>query len=311
MLRNLYSRLRERLNRTYRVEFIDDVTLSSSRQFQLKPLTVVLWGTLLFIGIVVGTATFVILSPALHSMIPGYINPSYHQELQETYEYRLDSLENVKDKYETYLATFRHLAGVGGDNISLISQAELQEELRKAGTNSGTKDADGELSSLPDNSGAPDEGSSLVNNLSTDSKPITEKVSIPAVRTVRRPVLLQLFPPVKGKIRKPFNEKSRHYGTDIVAEENTPIRSLADGFVIISEYSDKNGWVIGVLSEDNIIAFYKHNSRLLKRAGEYVLAGEPLAIIGNTGENSTGPHLHLELWQNGKPLDPLYYINFN
>ncbi len=304
MLRNLYSRLRERLIRTYRVEFIDDDTLSSSRQFQLKPLMVLLWSALLFIGIVVGTATFVILSPALHSLIPGYINPSYHQELQQTYEYRLDSLENVKDKYETYLATFRHLAGVGSDNIELISEEELEEELRKSQNNSGTKDADIDTTDPSAVQADAREGRSLQNTP-------TSRVSVPAVRTLRRPVLLQLFPPIKGKIRKTFSEDTRHYGTDIVAEENTPIRSIADGFVIISEYSDKNGWVIGVLSEDNIIAFYKHNSRLMKRAGEYVLAGEPLAIIGNTGENSTGPHLHLELWKNGRPLDPLYYINFN
>ncbi|MEO0900322.1 MAG: M23 family metallopeptidase [Bacteroidota bacterium] len=312
MLRNLYSRLQERLSKTYRVEFIDDVTLSSSRQFHLKPLTVVLWSTLLVVGIVVGTAILVFFTPGLHRLIPGYINPEYHQKLQQTYEHNLDSLENEIIVHKEYLKTFRHFAGLADDdNINLISENEMQRRLEETRANSGTKDVDSAISTSQTDLENTDEGRSLTNTPSSIKPNKSETPEIPAVKAVHRPVLFNLFPPVKGKVRNGFGMTTRHYGVDIAADENTPIRSVADGFVIISEYSDRNGWVIGVLSEDNVIAFYKHNSRLLKRAGEYVLAGEPLAIIGNTGENSTGPHLHLELWQEGKPLDPFNYINFN
>jgi murein DD-endopeptidase MepM/ murein hydrolase activator NlpD len=80
--------------------------------------------------------------------------------------------------------------------------------------------------------------------------------------------------------------------------------------VVIAEYSYETGHVIGVMSQGNLMSFYKHNSRLLKGVGDYVNAGEAVAVIGNSGENSSGPHLHLEMWLNGKPVDPALYLPF-
>lgn len=122
---------------------------------------------------------------------------------------------------------------------------------------------------------------------------------------------LNFFVPVRGELRRKFDMEKKHYGVDIVAAREELVHAATDGFVVLAEYSDKDGHVLGVAHPDNIITFYKHNSRLLKKVGSAVVAGEPIAVIGNSGENSTGPHLHFEVWDRGHPVDPLdYYAGF-
>ena len=95
-----------------------------------------------------------------------------------------------------------------------------------------------------------------------------------------------------------------------MAGANEVIKSAMDGTVIMSNFTSETGYVIGIQHSNNIFTFYKHNSALLKRIGDHVKAGEVVAIIGNTGEFSTGPHLHFELWYNGSPVNPIDFINF-
>ncbi len=119
-----------------------------------------------------------------------------------------------------------------------------------------------------------------------------------------------LFTPVEGIISDQFDPKRDHYGLDIVAKENEPIKSVADGVVIFSNWTLDGGYVIGVQHRANLISVYKHNSELLKNVGNFVSSGEIIAIIGNTGELTSGPHLHLELWHKGNPVNPENYISF-
>ncbi len=118
------------------------------------------------------------------------------------------------------------------------------------------------------------------------------------------------FPPVVGYISDTFNFQKRHFAVDLVAKKNSKISSVLAGTVIVSDWSSEVGYFIGIQHKDNYISFYKHNSALLKKVGDYVSAGEHIAVIGNSGEFSTGPHLHFELWHNGSPVNPLDYINF-
>jgi murein DD-endopeptidase MepM/ murein hydrolase activator NlpD len=118
------------------------------------------------------------------------------------------------------------------------------------------------------------------------------------------------FPPVKGLVTNSFNSGINHYGTDVVSGVNEVVKSTLDGTVTIATWTLETGWVIQIQHQDDIISIYKHNAELLKRVGEVVKAGEPIAIIGNSGELTTGPHLHFELWYNGVPLDPEDYISF-
>ena len=118
------------------------------------------------------------------------------------------------------------------------------------------------------------------------------------------------FTPLKGAITTKFNTTQKHFGIDIVAGPNEVIKNVLEGTVVIANWTSETGYVIGVQHSNNLFTLYKHNSALLKGVGDYVKAGEVIAIIGNTGEYSTGPHLHFELWYNGSPVNPLDYINF-
>jgi len=122
--------------------------------------------------------------------------------------------------------------------------------------------------------------------------------------------VLMFFPPIEGMITDQFNPKTKHFGIDLVAKEKTRISTVLEGTVIISNWTAETGYVIGVQHKNNYISIYKHNSILLKDVGDFVNVGEPIAIIGNSGELSSGPHLHFELWHRGEPVNPENYILF-
>jgi len=117
--------------------------------------------------------------------------------------------------------------------------------------------------------------------------------------------------PLKGEISAKFDSKSKHFGVDIVAEKDSPVKSILDGVVITADWSSRTGNTISLQHSGNMISVYKHNSVLLKKIGESVKSGEAIAIIGNTGLHTNGPHVHFELWKDGQAVDPSNYINFN
>ena len=121
---------------------------------------------------------------------------------------------------------------------------------------------------------------------------------------------LHFYPPLKGIVTNQFDLPKGHYGADIVAKPNQVVSVVLDGTVIQATWSVEFGHIIQVQHKHNLLSSYKHNSELLKKVGSRVKAGEPIAIIGNSGELTWGPHLHFELWFDGKPLDPEEYINF-
>lgn len=121
---------------------------------------------------------------------------------------------------------------------------------------------------------------------------------------------LHFYSPVNGIVNSTFDVTKQHFGVDIVAKKDAPVKATLDGTVIFSEYSSTTGNVIAIQHLNNIISVYKHNSVLLNSIGSFVRAGETIAIIGNSGENTSGPHLHFELWQNGQPVNPQNYIVF-
>ncbi len=119
------------------------------------------------------------------------------------------------------------------------------------------------------------------------------------------------FPPIKGLVTATFDPKKDHFGIDIVAKENEPVKVIADGMVIFSSWTLGTGYVVAVQHSDEIISIYKHNSVILKSIGEAIKGGEIISIIGNTGELTTGPHLHFEIWYKGSPLNPQDFISFD
>ena len=122
--------------------------------------------------------------------------------------------------------------------------------------------------------------------------------------------MMFFFPPMKGLISNKFGDKDEHFGVDILAAEGTRVSSILDGTVIFSEWTVETGYVIEVQHDNQLVSLYKHNGKLLKRTGQRVTAGEAIAIVGNSGELTTGTHLHFELWYSGVPLNPENYISF-
>lgn len=118
------------------------------------------------------------------------------------------------------------------------------------------------------------------------------------------------FSPLTGFISDRFDSKKGHYGVDVVSKANEPVKSIADGTVIFASWTQDTGYVIMIQHSGNLISVYKHNAELLKKVGNFVNAGEIIAIVGNSGEMTDGPHLHFELWYNGNPLDPEEFVTF-
>ncbi|MEO1450071.1 MAG: M23 family metallopeptidase, partial [Bacteroidota bacterium] len=290
------------------VELIDDETLSQSRHFMLKPLTVVLIGTLMFIGMVGGTLALFVYTPAVHGLIPGYKDPDEVKRKEEELVRQLAVLEENVERWSTYAESFKRMAGVGEDSLPTFDP-QVADSMRQEIENAYP---DVERDPVPPVSTPPpvQQADNTVEPEQISGPPVEFAVQkSPSLRRMNSPAVLEsLQAPIIGEIRNGFGIDRKHYGVDIVADENTMINAVADGYVILSEFSDDNGWVIGIASADQVITFYKHNSRLLLEAGTYVRAGTPIAVIGNTGENSNGPHLHLELWYRGMPLDPLDFI---
>jgi murein DD-endopeptidase MepM/ murein hydrolase activator NlpD len=119
-----------------------------------------------------------------------------------------------------------------------------------------------------------------------------------------------LFVPIEGIITTPFNPQIEHYGLDIVGKEHAPIKCIADGRVVLSTWTVETGWVIVVQHNKNLLSVYKHNATLFKKTSDLVKGGEVIAIMGNSGEFTTGPHLHFELWYDGNPVNPEELISF-
>ncbi len=205
---------------------------------------------------------------------------------------KVDSLDREVERKDEFINSFKYL--LGAEDLLADTLEEVNEGV---GGEASIKD---DLSSR--------EIDSLFKLQFESGK---EKVSL--VRSSLRDELPQMFffPPVTGIITRRYDSKEEHWGVDLVAKENEPVKSVADGTVIVSSWTEDSGNVIIVQHRNNLLSVYKHNSELLKKVGNFVSDGEIIALIGNTGELTTGPHLHFELWYNGNPVNPEEFISFN
>ncbi len=118
------------------------------------------------------------------------------------------------------------------------------------------------------------------------------------------------FTPITGFVSDKYDIKKSHYGVDVVAKTNEPVKCVADGTVVMASWTQDSGYVIAVQHRGNLVSVYKHNAGLLKKVGNFVNAGDIISIVGNSGEMTDGPHLHFELWHNGNSLNPEEFVTF-
>ena len=296
------------LSRQYRVEFIDAETLSSPRQYRIRPIIWMASAVLLVLGAIAGTGSLIWYTPAIRQQIPGYTNPENEKKLMYM-QSALDTLKKEIQRRDEFIVSLQRSLKLDEPIPSIIAPSNNTFPVKgstTATTKTPTKPAKTPETKEPEKVMPQNDATVASNDIKPQPSPgdaavgkTTQKMSL-AIKTILRPVI--------GYIRDGFSPAKGHYGIDVVTNENETVLAATEGYVIFSEYTEADGHVIAVSNPTGVVTFYKHNSRLLKKKGSYVHAGEPIAVVGNTGENTTGPHLHFEMWYNGEPLNPRDYI---
>lgn len=292
-----WQRWRANLSNRYRLSVMNEETFEEVRSFQLSLMNVYL----ALSSIVVLVAVIVVLVIAytpIKKYLPGFGDVVEREELMELYA-EMDGLERELEAQTAYAESFRQL--LLGEYQSVL---EAQEQLDSS--------ALANLDNIEEVTISAEE-MQLRREMELESLGQAARSSQQQPTSGSRDVPLeQLFfvAPIRGEIIGGFNTEEEHLGVDIIAPKGTAVKAAMDGFVILSDYTYNTGYTIGIQHQNGVISFYKHNSELLKTVGSFVKGGEAIAIIGNTGHQTTGPHLHFELWWRGVPVDPVDYIRF-
>lgn len=224
----------------------------------------------------------------IRTFIPGYPDADTKRAAIQN-AIKADSLESVIFKWELYAKNLRRvLEGEKGLDIdSLMTDSKKQADAAKNEKHLKVQD-------------------SLLRKTVQEE----ERFEIAGRTTRNLPIEgMHFFTPVKGVITQGYDPAMHPY-VDIAAPEGTAVNAIADGTVIYTGWSEETGYTIQVQHDSEIISIYKHNNKLIKNIGDKVKAGTPIALTGNTGSLSTGPHLHFELWYKGESIDPTHHINF-
>lgn len=283
----LLSRIRDQ----YRLVILNEETLEERLSFTLSRLNVFVAVGMLSIVLVLIT-TYIIAFTPLKEYIPGYTDVTLQRRIYEL-QLRSDSVAFAMRNQDRYLEDLKKVLG-----------GNLVDERKVLDTDTAQKHT---YNNIIDKLSPED--SSLREEYERISKYNLFKSSNTSGKGVAMRNLT-FFSPIKGSITSKFDPLRNHLGIDIVGAKDDVIKSVQDGTVIFSGWTVETGFVIAIQHPGNIISIYKHNSALLKKAGNIVHAGETVAVIGETGELATGPHLHLELWINGIPVNPKDYIVF-
>lgn len=286
------KKLFRKLKNKYRLVILNDSTFEEKVSLRLSPLnvfTIVGFSTLILITTV---SLLIILTP-IREYIPGYTDVNLHKNVIEL-TLRSDSLATELDRKDHYLNSLQIILN-GGDpgtsgSVDSFKTVKVSDEVIQF-----------ERSAQDSLLRAYVESEDQYNIINSSSSAINPKII----------TSYSFFTPLNGMITSKFDLHKNHHGVDIVAPKNEAIKATLDGSVVFAGWTSETGYVIQLQHENNILSSYKHNSVLLKKEGDYVNAGEVIAIVGNSGELTTGPHLHFELWHNGRPIDPEQYILFS
>lgn len=277
--------IKRKLLHKYRLVILNESTFEEKISFKLSRLNVFVTGSLFIFGLI-GLTTLLIAFTPLREYIPGYSSTQLKQQASDL-TYKTDSLVGVLNYTNKYLENIRMVLAGDIENNE-INRDSLFEQFR-------------------------------IDPSSIDLTPIREDSLLRAAVALEDKYNLfernrgkggqVLFSPVNGTLSQEYDPKKRHYAIDVVAPKDTPVKAVAGGTVILAEWTADTGYVIMLEHQNGLLSVYKHNGSLNKAQGDIVRAGEVIASVGNTGELTTGPHLHFELWTNGVSVDPLDYID--
>ena len=273
----------KKLTDSYRLLIIDEDTFEHKLDFSLTRLNVFAVTGILALLLIAGTTMLIAYTP-LREYIPGYTSTKLKKQVYEL-SVKLDSSEQKLRMWEKYMNSLR---------LALSGDIKPEELTPPSGT--GTIVSVDTMDLLPSHE---------------DSLLREEVHNKEAFRVEQKKGQIPGFiPPARGKLSRHFDMDKGHYGVDIVLPKNTPVKAVAAGRVIFAAWTPDDGNVIILMHPGDYLSVYKHNSQLLKKKGDKVSAGEVIARAGNTGERTTGPHLHFELWHKGQALDPELYLHF-
>ncbi|WP_157607923.1 M23 family metallopeptidase [Seonamhaeicola sp. S2-3] len=280
------KKIKKKLLDKYRLVILNELTFEERLSFKLTRLNVFVFASLSAIFLIAITYIIIAFTP-LREYIPGYSSTALKKKATEL-SFKTDSLQQVIAMNELYYGSIKKV--LKGD----VSAANFNKDSIIEAVKLEASEVDFKPSV---------EDSLLREKVDKEDKYNLFESATTATNFV-------LFPPVNGTISQHYNIEEKHYAVDVVVPKNTPVKATADGIVIFSEWTANTGYVIIIEHSYGLISVYKHNAELTKSQGDLVKAGEVIATAGNTGELSTGPHLHFELWNDGYPINPTNFIDF-
>ena len=286
----------KKLNHKYDFQLSHDETGSTMLKFRLNLLNLILVALGMALLIIIITSIIIAFTP-LREYIPGYTDTNLNREVY-LLNLRADSLEKEMQKKDVYFRNIQRI--VEGYDFAADSCNEvvnIYEPLPLGATDTITLKKSVQDSLLR----AEYEAQNQYNLFGDDYLPPAKPSAL----------VKNFYVPLSGTIISGFNADKGHYGIDIASEGDQIINATLDGTVVFATWSINNGYCIGIQHEDSYFSIYKHNATLLKKEGDYVKAGEAIAILGESGETSQSEHLHFELWRNGIALNPAEYMTIN
>ncbi|MEI6817149.1 MAG: M23 family metallopeptidase [Bacteroidota bacterium] len=277
------------LRNKYRLVIMNDDTFEEKVSFKLSPMNVFVFFGTIFLTLIIGLIYLIAFTP-LREYVPGYAADITNQGQAIHLSIKTDSLEKAILAKDHFIKNLQRVLNGDVDIDSSIAKNNATplrfdtiKSLRKSKDDSLLRSQFESESSFDLNV---TENNNKINSISG----------------------FFFFPPLKGTVTNTYDPTTQHFGIDIVAPKNEAVKSTLDGTVIFSSWTVETGYVIGIQHSNNLVSVYKHNATLLKKSGNSVKAGEAIAIVGDSGELTTGPHLHFELWYNGVPIDPTEYV---
>lgn len=255
------------------------VTLHVSKLNGLSVLLCVL-GALFLIAACIITFT------PLRNYLPGYMNSEVRSQIVDN-ALRVDSLQQILNRQNLYIMNIQDIFS-GNVKIDSVQTLDSLTAARQDTLMERTRREEEFRRQYEE----------------------TEKYNLSSITSQPDVAGLNLYRPTRGMISEHFDPEKKHYGTDIAANPNESVLATTDGTVILSTYTAETGYLIGVQHNQDLISIYKHCGSLLRKEGDRVKGGEAIALVGNSGTLSTGPHLHFELWYKGHPVNPEKYIVF-
>jgi len=279
------GKLKQKLTDKYRLVVLNEDTFEERFSLKLSRLNVFVLSGFFSILLVVLTITLIAFTP-IKEYIPGYSSTLLKKNALIA-TLKTDSLKTQLSILENYTKALRpvltgELKPEEADSLFLQQERIIINENALAATKAD----------------------------SIFREEVDSRDRFPIINNSQSNVKLVFFAPLNGQISQGFDPSSKHFAVDILANTGSPIKAIADGTVIFSGWTTETGYVIILKHSNNYISVYKHNGNLLKEQSDFVQSGEAIASVGSTGELTTGPHLHFELWSDGYALDPLKYIDF-